>query len=104
MTTMQDTRGAEYVAAWPATIGRMVGLSPEYVVEAVNTVTGSSIPRTAARNPDPIAEVGALTGEQAIEVLDEVRRISSALTAHSAGHCHTCGLPLRVDRCIECDY
>jgi hypothetical protein len=104
MASMIEDKGAEYVTAWPANIARMLNLSPEYIIEAVNTVTGSTIPRHAAYNINgPIAEVGALTGEQARDAVAEARRISATLTTNSVTNCHYCGLPVASDgKCREC--
>lgn len=77
--------GAAYVIAWPADVARTAGVSVEYVIDAINTVTGSNIPRhTAYHTNAPKAEVAHLTPAQAKAVIAEVNVISARINQHNA--------------------
>ena len=86
--TMLEAKGAEYVAAWPANIARMLGTTPEQVLDAI----------TGAGYYD--LTPGDLTGEQARTVVAVVRRRVENAAPNA---CHYCGLPLNSrNECREC--
>lgn len=106
---MATTRGTEYVERWPSGIASRLGLSVEHVALALRAVTGASIPQTAfyrtvdaAAYAHAIAAVGALTPDQAMAVVAELRTIKAQIDAHEHTHCRFCGLPMVRGRCEEC--
>lgn len=102
MASMLENAGAEYVTNWPANIASRFSLSAEYVIDALNTVTGSALTARAAYSTKPLTEVAALDSETAQAVIAEVREIAARLAEAAHGTCHTCGLPLRGGACTEC--
>lgn len=99
---MIDDKDSDYVTAWPRSIATRYCLSTEYVIQAINTVTGASLDRSAAYGTAPLPEVAALTPDQAKAVAREVARISQQLDQDAQTHCHYCGTP--VSRSTKPDF
>lgn len=124
MTTAElptmSSRGDDYVGRWPDGISTRVGISVEYVAQAMNAaglIADEQISDLARRlrseavkplrDPDnkatPLPEIASLTGPQAKAVITEMHAIKDNINARRSTHCHFCGLPLASDgQCKEC--
>jgi len=82
MAKMIESKGAEYVAAWPASIARM------------NKRTEAEV-RAIAEQTYPGQAIGTYETWQAKHVANQVAALNPKV-------CHYCGLPLTGGRCSEC--
>jgi hypothetical protein len=107
MTNMLTDKGAAYTVEWPFQIASRVGLSVEYVADALNATTGSTVARTAfyqsQETNTPVAEIAALTGPTAKQVVTALRAILAGIKARAETNCHYCGLDLDSNgECPQC--
>ncbi|MGW0061379.1 hypothetical protein ACWDTT_15815 [Streptosporangium sandarakinum] len=107
ITTMDD-KGREYVATWPDRVSRRYWISSAYVGDAM--VRAGVLTKEANTSDlhlrflrdEYTAEIGALTPEQAKEVIAKMREIRRELDENARTCCHFCGMPLENGTCHQC--
>src|SRR5690606_14519813 len=106
-TPMIDAKGSDYVVRWPHAIADKIGLSVEYVQEALRRA-GCAAPDNQMvfyRSKDtgePVPEIAQLLPEQARAVVEMMRTIKQEIAAARLTHCRCCGLKLKGDECPAC--
>ncbi|MGX1840491.1 hypothetical protein [Streptomyces diastaticus] len=104
------SKGDTYVGRWPNAITSRIGISFEYIPEAMQRL-GMLDNDSATRyrlvrkfySEEPADEIAALTPEQAMQIVAELKTIQAEIRAAARTHCYCCGLPLnRHDECDGC--
>lgn len=99
-----QSKGHDYVAAWPAQIARKFNLSTDYVAEAMDRAglgDRNQLDVVFAEG-EYAPEVAALTPETARQVMAELRAISDEIARIQKTTCRCCGLDLRNGECPQC--
>ncbi|MER6860747.1 MULTISPECIES: helix-turn-helix domain-containing protein [Streptomyces] len=105
------SKGDTYVGRWPNAITSRIGISCEYIPEAMQRL-GMLDKDSATRyrlvrkfySEEPAAEIAALTPERAMQIVAELKTIRAEIETAQRTHCRCCGLPLnRRGECNGCD-